>query len=380
MSSVRKQNRDVSLDIIRCLALFLVISVHFFLNSGFYDVPVYGKTMYVLSVICSNCMICVPLFLLLSGYLMGGKTVSKKYYSGIVKVLVIYLLASIFSLIYKEAYLGQDYSLKSGILATLNFTGADYSWYIEMYIGLFLMIPFLNIIYDNLSTKKLKLVLIGSLIILTGLPGVLNSFDFYTEGFFRNPAANVNYFNPLIPDWWENLYPFTYYFAGRYIKEYGIAIRLRYRIPLFFGIGIIVGSYNFYRSFGAGFIRTIYNYFPSVFNFVLAVLLFSIIKDLKFKKTPGKVASLLALCSDLSLGAYLVSSVFDNFFYESFKRIVPEFGKRVYYAPVMVLLVFISSLVASFVLNLIYELILAICRGIKNLLPTKGSNKEKAAS
>ncbi len=379
MSLVHKQNRDVSLDVIRTLAFLLVVSVHFFLNSGFYDVPVYGKGMYVLSVICSNCMICVPLFLLLSGYLMGNKTVSRKYYSGIVKVLVIYLLASIFSLLYKEYYLGQDYSLKSGLLATLNYTGADYSWYIEMYIGLFLMIPFLNIIYNNLTSKKYKLILIGSLLILTGLPGVLNSFDLYTEGFWSNPATAVNYFNPLIPDWWENLYPFTYYFAGRYIREYGIPIKLKFRIPLFFACGILVGTYNFYRSFGAGFIRTIYNYFPSVFNFVLALLLFSIIKDLKFEKTPKRVAKIFALCSDLSLGGYLVSSVFDNFFYENFKRIVPEFGNRVYYAPVMVLLVFISSLVLSFVLNLTYELICAICSGIKNLIPTKSPQEEGAS-
>lgn len=374
-----KKNRDVSLDIIRTLAFLLVVSVHFFLNSGFYDVPVYGKTMYVLSVICSNCMICVPLFLLLSGYLMGNKTVSKKYYFGISKVLVIYALASIFSLIYKEAYLGQDYSLKSGILATLNFTGADYSWYIEMYIGLFLMIPFLNILYNNLTTKNQKLILIGSLLFLTGLPGVLNSFDFYTEGFFRTPATAVNFFNPLIPDWWENLYPFTYYFAGRYLQEYGISIKLRYRIPLFLGLAIIVGSYNFYRSFGAGFIRTIYNYFPSVFNFALAVLLFSILKEIKFKKPEGRIAGIFALCSDLSLGGYLVSSVFDNFFYENFKRIVPAFENRIIYAPVMVLLVFVSSLVVSFVLNVFYDMICALAVKIKSAVSKKDNTESKEA-
>ena len=374
-----KKNRDVSLDIIRTLAFLLVVSVHFFLNSGFYDVPVYGKTMYVLSVICSNCMICVPLFLLLSGYLMGGKTVSKKYYLGIGKVLIIYILASAFSLIYKEAYLGQDYSLKSGILATLNYTGADYSWYIEMYIGLFLMIPFLNILYNNLNSQKHKLILIASLLFLTGLPGVLNSFDFYTEGFFRNPAANVNYFNPLIPDWWENLYPFTYYFAGRYLKEYGIPIKLRYRIPLFFGFGILVGTYNFYRSFGAGFIRTIYNYFPSVFNFILAVLLFSILKEIKFKKPDGRIAGIFALCSDLSLGGYLVSSVFDNFFYENFKKIIPAFEDRVIYAPVMIILVFAASLLLSFVLNVCYDMICAVAGKLKNLSPKKDQNENKEA-
>jgi len=380
MSSVNKQNRDFSLDVIRCLAIFLVISVHFFLNSGYYDVPVYGKTMFVLTVIRSNCMICVPLFLLLSGYLMGGKTVSKKYYLGIKRVLAIYLLASIFALIYKQAYLGQEYTLKSGILSILDFSAADYSWYVEMYIGLFLMIPFLNIIYNNLNSKKQKLLLIGSLLLLTGLPGVLNTFDLYTEGFFKNPSTAVNFFTPLIPDWWEDLYPFTYYFAGRYLKEYGINVKLRYRIPLFLACGSLVGIYNFYRSFGTKFVSAPYAYFPSALNLLLAVLFFSIVKDIKFRKPGERVARVFALCSDLSLGAYLVSSVFDNFFYENFKKILPAFENRVYYAPLIVLVVFLSSLIASFVLNMTYNAICAVCSGIKNLVTKKRPQKEKAAS
>lgn len=38
-----KKSRNINLDLIRCLAVFSVISVHFFLNTGFYDEEVIGK-------------------------------------------------------------------------------------------------------------------------------------------------------------------------------------------------------------------------------------------------------------------------------------------------------------------------------------------------
>lgn len=39
------KQRNINLDLIRCLAVFFVISVHFCLNSGFYDLPCSGLRM-----------------------------------------------------------------------------------------------------------------------------------------------------------------------------------------------------------------------------------------------------------------------------------------------------------------------------------------------
>ena len=47
------KNRDYSLDCIRIFALFTVVSVHFFLNSGFYQRPVVGISMLVQCIIRS---------------------------------------------------------------------------------------------------------------------------------------------------------------------------------------------------------------------------------------------------------------------------------------------------------------------------------------
>ena len=111
-------------------------------------------------------MICVPLFIILTGYLMSSKKWSGKYYLGIVKTLGIYVLASILCIIYKVHVLNTEITVKNAIFSILDFTGANYSWYIEMYIGLFLLIPFLNAMLRGLETRKAKLALVLTLISL----------------------------------------------------------------------------------------------------------------------------------------------------------------------------------------------------------------------
>ena len=54
--------RNSSMDIIRCIALFLVISVHFFLHNEYYFQPVEGIYMYIMTLMRS-CLL-FPKFLI----------------------------------------------------------------------------------------------------------------------------------------------------------------------------------------------------------------------------------------------------------------------------------------------------------------------------
>ena len=69
--------RNLNADLIRCVAVFSVISVHFLLNGGFYKQEVCGIPMLMMCMYRSFFMTCVPLFLILTGYLMGQKKLSK---------------------------------------------------------------------------------------------------------------------------------------------------------------------------------------------------------------------------------------------------------------------------------------------------------------
>ena len=41
------KSRMVAADVLRCVACYLVISIHFLMNSGFYSTTVYGKKMFL---------------------------------------------------------------------------------------------------------------------------------------------------------------------------------------------------------------------------------------------------------------------------------------------------------------------------------------------
>ena len=110
---------------------------------GAYSVDIHGKRMYVMVMIRCACMICVPLFLMLSGYLMNKVTLNRLYYIKRIKIIVIYILASIMCEIYNVIYLHQNRTLLDCIKGILAFKSAKYSWYVEMYIGLALLIPYL---------------------------------------------------------------------------------------------------------------------------------------------------------------------------------------------------------------------------------------------
>lgn len=98
------KQRNINLDIIRCIAVIFVLSVHFYLNLGFYDIPCIGKRMWILCILRTGFITCVPLFLMLTGYLMNKKELSLVYYKGIQKTYCIYVLISIACLIFRTVY------------------------------------------------------------------------------------------------------------------------------------------------------------------------------------------------------------------------------------------------------------------------------------
>lgn len=364
--------RNTALDVLRIFSLFCVISVHFFLHNGFYNVPVMGIRMFVMVIARQFFMICVPLFLILTGYLVNEKELSKRYYLGITKTLVIYVLASIACILYKNSYQDGALGVFTGFLGILDFSAANYSWYIEMYIGLFLLAPFLNLIYHGLETKRRKQCLIATMVFLTALPTVLNIFVFSDLSWWLHPAEITKY-QKIIPDWWTDIYPILYYFLGAYLKEYGLSIQKRKRPLLLAAVILFNGLFSCYRSYGVKFVRGGWQGFNSLFVVITSVLVFQIILDVPwFSKLSAPWKKLIKGVSDCVLGAYLLSYIFDAAIYPYLAEHVSGFPYRFEYYFLVVPLVFVCSLAASGILELLYQ---GGCMVIGRLLPRV---KEKA--
>ena len=274
MNLSKLERRNSSMDLIRVVAVFTVLSVHFFLHNGFYNEPVegmspigglidyftthnaaslHGPIMFVMVTMRTLFSICVPLFLILTGYLMSHKQLSRGYYKGIRKTLIIYAIASVLCMVFKAihenpgaktAFYNFDFSAmfsaiertnqyrpQDFLLNLFDFSGANYSWYVEMYIGLFLIAPFLNLAYHKLGTKRRKQVLVATFVFITALPTLFNIFYFESADWWLTPTLSDN-FKKLLPAYWLSVYPITFYFTGCYIREYGIKLRTRSMIAV----------------------------------------------------------------------------------------------------------------------------------------------------
>lgn len=407
MDVKKLERRDSSLDIIRIVAAFTVLSVHFFLHNGFYSETVtgmgpieglfsyfstgnysdlHGPQMFLMIQMRVFFGVCVPLFMILTGYLMSKKELSKGYYKGIRKTLIIFVLATIACMIFKAIHQNptakdafynfnleamfdaigatKQYDLKHFITGTLDYTGANYSWYIEMYIGLFLMAPFLNLGYNKLKSKRQKQVLLATFIFLTMLPTVFNIFNFDTATWWMTPTENDTY-QKIIPTFWMGLYPIAYYYVGAYIREYGVKMKTKPMIILLLICQFLFGAFCFFRSYGGGFKSSTYVYWYGFEPFVLSTLLFILLSRIKTKNWHPAAKIVLWRISDLALGIYLMSYVFDELIYDVLKQNVPVMVDRLPYYFITVPLCFICSMAASFLLNLLEKLIVFLYEKIK---------------
>lgn len=367
--------RNPNMDILRIIAVLCVIGIHFFYHSGYYYTTNDNAVMYFATVLRTLCSVCVPLFMILSGFLLCNKTLKKGYYSGIRKTIIVYILVAIACMIYKSIVGSYTLTPLTFFTGILDFTGANYSWYIEMYIGLFLLVPFLNIIYKNLDSRKQKNILLITLIAITILPSLFNEFRFDSLEWWANPASNTET-QKLIPSWWVGIYPITYYFTGCYIREYGTKIKNIYLIIALVVAVFGFGTFNFYRCYGMPFSTSNYVYWSGIEPYVMSVLIFLIISKLKLENINVKTKFVLWKISDLVLGTYLLSFIFDAiYYYEFLNKNTIDFYARFPFMPLMILCVFVSALISSGIINLIAAGIEFCYKKICNLCKEKFSKK-----
>ncbi|MBQ7871111.1 MAG: DUF2079 domain-containing protein [Oscillospiraceae bacterium] len=100
------QKREPALDLLRCLALLLVVSFHSFLNNGYYSEAQRGTAMWLAGSFRWLSVCCIGLFLMLTGYLKSGKTEVGACHRGFIPVLLGYLLASAISIPIRHFWLG----------------------------------------------------------------------------------------------------------------------------------------------------------------------------------------------------------------------------------------------------------------------------------
>ena len=298
---------------------------------------------------------CVPAFLMLSGYLCSGKKLCAHYYAGILRVLVPYFFASLLCLVFREIYYHQQMDLRYILSSIVNFYACEYAWYLMLYIGLFLMIPFLNIMYYALGTRRRKLGLIATFFALSILPSLLNSYI------------------QLCSVWWKNLYPITYYLIGAYLGEYKPRLSSGKALLLCCALLALFGVYDVFHLARDGSLVPGIGYDHHQVM-VVGVLLFIALHNLRISKTTGVPAFCIRKLSELSFSIYLLSWVSDGLIYPVLVRLIPEYTARyIWWGPTVAL-----SLLMSAVMSQLMELVCIPCdRALRKLLLGRISPAER---
>ena len=240
---------------------------------------------------------------MLTGYLKCKKEWTIRYYLSLAPIIVSFFLISAIHLIYKLIRVDEVKSAGEWLWDFLNFHLADYSWYIGMYIGLFLISPLLNQLWNSLGTRKLHLMAVITMASVTFVPSTVNSL-YVPEGMDGT----------ILPTYFTGLWYVTYYLIGCYIRTYRPALKKRIGIPAALLVAAIQGLWNinsrtdpknYYSGYSASY--------SNLLICLIAVVLFLMVYRLESGSCGLSRAA--ELISRVSLEMYLISYIVDSNIY-----------------------------------------------------------------
>lgn len=341
-----QKKRSVGLDIVRTYAVFSVLAVHSFMLLGFYDIggemtPSASVGYFALIVLRTLFNEAVPLFLLLSGYLQSNKTFCKKHYAGLIPLWITYALSVGAAYLAHIFVYGDTIGFKKLIYSVFSFQINTYSWYFEMFIGLFLIMPFLNMMYKAIPDIKQKAALAAILLFMTSLPSTIAVIPAFGDRLI------------LIPTYWKAFYPVTYYIIGSFLREVSKSLKVRKTVlAALLAVAVLgVSALQFAGSYGkSGFNRYIFGTESDLTTIVIACLIFLLLYDIDIKN--AFAAKAFKTISVSSFDIYMMSYAADIVIYNA----AESFGMHeVKLFPLTVAAVFAATLLFSCIKRFVFD-------------------------
>ena len=319
------KKHDINLDFVRAVAALFIVFSHFFDNTGLYE---FGTAFPIKLASIGLRMIvgtCVAIFIMLTGFLCSEKKLSPRYYLGFLRIYEIYLICSAFTFLFQIFIQHEHLSLSYMVGAVVNFYSIDYAWYLLMYMGLFLMIPFLNLAFNGLASDKQRLVLIGTFLYLSILPSLLN--------------VKVQ----LLSVWWKNLSPIAYYYTGAYLRRTKPKVSAKKTAGLLFVLVAAFVAADVWLLGPSGKWTIDVTRHDHYQGYVCAVLCFVILQNAGADRFPEKAQAVVKRFASLSLSIYLLSNITDSLIYPWFKATVPDLNTQFWFMLPLGLLSFLGA-------------------------------------
>ena len=246
---------------------------------------------------------CIGYYCLCAGFLQYKKTFSKKYYKKIIKILVLFLIYCTLSFIFIHKPSNLSFSSIYQGITYYFFEFKGYYWYMAMYFGLYLIIPFLNMIIANTTKKQHLFLIIISIILFSGHDFIMQARDI--QPFFSNINISGYYSS--------DLFPLTYYFIGAYINKYNINISKNISSFIFL-IFLFLHAYCDLRythihNYNLSDHIYTFNQYGNIFTIITCVTSMLIFKNIKLKYT----SKFISFIAKYTLPVYLGLGIMDKY-------------------------------------------------------------------
>ena len=260
-AGTQSRPRNEAIELLRIAAMLLIVTGHLIGHNDLLNrLPAGSLNYYLVSLLQVLCYPATNIYVLISGYLLCEKRFKvRRVFTLWAQVWIYSVLGFLFG-----AVLLRQVSLSGLLKSVLPISGKIY-WFATVYFGLYLLMPFLNLLIDRMDRKQHRYCLL----ILTLLFSLWRSFIPF--------AATLN------PEGGNSiLWFFVLYLYGAYLRRYGLSkpwIR-KYRWPLALGllfaaflsrhvIGYLSGALGFGGKGTSLF--TEFTAFPMLFSAVLIV-------------------------------------------------------------------------------------------------------------
>ena len=289
----KTKKRDMNFELLRIISMILIISSHYIIHSDILDtIDKFSVNYFFIDYIRALSRISVGLYILITGYYMVKSKIKIKKLFNTWAIVVFYsIFMCIVSLLLK-----QDVGMK-GILKSLLPVSSGLYWFATVYIALYTLAPFFNILVNKIS-KKQYIILLFILFIYLVIDKTVFANNKYIDE--RNGESFI---------WVAFLYLVAgyirLYFDKHINKKIGISITLLVPVVIvilrFLSMKLI--NKNLERLFD----------FCNIFNFISLISLFLCFKDIKVKNE--KVNNIIGKIAPLTFGIYLIH---DNAYFKPF--------------------------------------------------------------
>ena len=280
------KKRNYYFDILRIIAMFMIIAHHITLNAFGLQPHLFGEATLlnsrgalILIILNTFVLIGVNLFFLISGY-FRIKFSFKKVISLILQVYIVYGLVTALGIFLHEVPLNKE--TIDGLLFPF-----DVYWFLAAYVGIMLISPFLNQIIDYINKDHKKLIIVSMLLFTvyafrhdTGL-FIYGGYSLIWASILYVIGGLINKFD-IKSKWGILLYLFSASF-------------LSFVICMCYKSGDLSGSWNYFK----------YN---NIFIFLESFGIFIWVNSWKFKIKSKKTQNIISFLGKNTLMVYMLHS------------------------------------------------------------------------